>query len=326
MAFDAFSLDALRQAQHITAVHVVRLRDALTHEGPVREAEARALFDLEQSPAPKHPSWKSFFIDAIVAYAVHDAPPDGYLTADKADWLIRAAAPEGRILSGTMFELLTGIVAAARWSPERLVAAFLDEMYCAVACGDGPLREGAPVASGAITARDVELIRRILYAAGGCAVRAITRCEAAGLLAIDAACAHATANPAWIDLFTKAVGDAAMAASGYDGPEREVFLAPDHGLTDPGAAIAALRRGFAQYRPQTVEDLAIAALERQRLEIVTGDTVEPCTGEWLAAALSRDHSTTPARSILMAGLAEQQRLLHPALQDLMVRERSIRAA
>ena len=326
MAFDTVSLDRLLEAQQVTALDAVRLRDCLTHEGPVSETEARAFFAIEKSRSAKHPSWKSMFIDAVTAYAIHDAPPDGYLTADKADWLIREAAPQGRILSATMFELLTTIVAAARWSPERLVAAFLDEVYCAVACGDGPLREGAAIAPGNITDRDTELVRHVLYAAGGNDMRAITRCEAAGLLAIDAACVPNAANPAWTELFTKALGDAAMTASGYAGPVREIFLAPEHGPTDPGSAIAGLRRGLARYRPQSAEDLAIAGLERQRLAIVTGDEVQACTAEWLAAALSRDHSATPARAILMAALAEQQRLLHPALQDLMARERSIRAA
>ena len=305
MAFHTLNVDGLLAKSEIGALDVVRLRDALTHEGPVSEAEARALLAIELSQVPKNTAWKALFIDAITAFAIHDSPPNGYLTADKADWLLRIAAPNGRILTATIFELLTTILAAARWAPERLVSALLDEVYCAVASGDGPLRVGAAVSPGVITERDTDVVRRILYAAGKSDVRSITRAEAAGLLAVDAACASGTVHPAWVDLFCKAMLDAAMAASQRTGLVREMFLGPGPFSTDPAQMRVHLARSAKHYRPQTQQDLAIAALERQRLAIVTGDEVEACTPEWLGGLLERDQSGSAARELLIGLLADQ---------------------
>ena len=187
MAFEAVNVDRLLAKSEISPVDVVRLRDALAHEGPVSEAEAEALLSIELSSMPKAGIWKALFIDAMTAFAIHDSPPDGYLTADKADWLLRIAAPQGRILTPTLFELLTTILQIARWAPQRLVSALLDEVYCAVASGDGPLRAGRPSSRNVVTERDVEVIRRILYAAGKSDVRAITHAESSGLIAVDMA-------------------------------------------------------------------------------------------------------------------------------------------
>ena len=317
MAFDTLDVDGLLAKSEISALDVVRLRDALTHEGPVSETEARALLSIELSTVPKALTWKALFLDAMTAFAIHDSPPDGYLTADKADWLLRIAAPNGRILSGNIFELLTTILAAARWAPQRLVSALLDEVYCAVASGDGPLREGVKVAPGIITERDTEVIRRILYSAGKSDVRSITRGEAAGLIAVDTACAGGVVHPAWADLYCKALFDAAMVASHRTGLVREMFLSPGPLSNDPAQTRVHLARIAKHYRPQTQEDLAVAALERQRLAIVTGDEVEACTAEWLGAVLTRNAAGSGARALLM-GLLENERVnLDPRLLPLL---------
>ena len=317
MAFSTLDVDGLLAKSEISALDVVRLRDALTHEGPVSEAEARALLTIELSPVAKALTWKALFLDAMTAFAIHDSPPDGYLTADKADWLLRIAAPQGRILSGNIFELLTTILAAARWAPQRLVSALLDEVYCAVASGDGPLREGVTVAPGVITERDTEVVRRILYSAGKSDVRSITRGEAAGLIAVDTACAGSTVHPAWVDLFCKAMFDAAMVASHRTGLVREMFLSPGPQSSDPAQARVHLSRIAKHYRPQTQEDLAVAALERQRLAIVTGDEVEVCTADWLGAVFVRDKSGSSARVVLMGLLAEERANLDPRLRPVL---------
>jgi len=228
MAFAGMNVDLLLSKPEISAVDVVRLRDGLSYDGPVTEHEAHALLTLELSDIPKAGIWKAFFLDAMTAFAIHDQAPDGYLTADKADWLLRIAAPQGRILSSTLFELLTTILSTARWAPQRLVSALLDEVYCAVASGNGPLRSGryASIPRGVVTEHDTEVVRRILYAAGKSDVRAITHAEASGLIAIDMAGARGAVDPAWTDLFCRALLDANLAASNRAGPPREFFLSP----------------------------------------------------------------------------------------------------
>ena len=304
----------------------MRLSDALTFEDRVTQAEAQALFAIEFSSVIKHPSWKGFFIDAIAEHAIHDTAPHGYLTALKADWLLRHVAPEGRILSRNAFELLTALMGLARWVPERLVSALLDEVYCAVAISDGPLRtERMP--PGTITEHDSEIVRQILYTAASCGQGGITRVEAEGLLAIDAIVATSAPVAGWTELLAKAIGDAMLTASGQAAPIREIFLGLESTATDAGTLAASLRRNFARYRTETNEDRAIASLERQRVSIITGDDVRPASAGWLVDVLAGQHERPSiALTLLMEALNEQRYKLDVALQPLIATSRAVRAA
>lgn len=326
MVPNRFSFDAVATLPHISAVDVVRMRDALMFEGPISEHDARILMAIEASDVPKHVSWKGYFLDALLEYALHSAAPDGYLTADNADWLLREAAPVGRIQTANMFELLSCLLSSARWAPNRLASALLDEVYCAIASGDGPLRMDRDTPPGVMTERDVEIVRRILYASGLSIPRAIDKAEAAGILAIDAACAQAPLLTTWADLFCKAMYDAAMSASGHAGPSREVLLSyGELGLTSAGL-VDLLAQRATLYKPQTVEDAAIASLERQRLEIVTGDGIEPCTPRWFCAVFGYERPGTPAFALLFEALSRTPALLAPELRDFLSPDAKVQAA
>ncbi len=325
MAFHALALDTLALKPCITAVDVVRLHDALTFDGPVTEHEARELFAIELSACEKHPSWKGFFIDALTEFAVHHTPPHGYLTALEADWLLRLAAPQGRILSPNILSLLQTLLSLARWAPERLISTLLDEVYCAISASDGPLRQGHAFAPGTITERDCDVVRNILYCASTCGQGSIARVEAEGLLAINSVITNSEPLAAWSDLFGKALGDAILSVSGQTGPVREVFLRPTHG--NPGNLVAGLRTSFSRYRQQSNEDRAIAALERQRVAIITGDDIDPMTADWLAGALERHHQPPSAAvAVLLEALGEHNRNLDGALLPLVGAGPAARAA
>ena len=325
MAFHALALDKLAHKPCITAVDVVRLHDALTFDGLVTEQEARELFAIELSGSEKHHSWKGFFIDALTEFTIHHTAPQGYLTALKADWLLRLAAPEGRILSVNTFALLQTLLALARWVPERLISTLLDEVYCAVAAGDGPLRTGQGIAAGTISDRDCDVLRHILYSAGTCGQGSIARVEAEGLLAINSVITNANPLAAWIELFGKVIGDAMLTVSGQTGPVREVFLSPGYG--NRGSLAAGLRSGFARYRPQSDEDRAIAALERQRIAIITGDDIRPLTADWLASALECHHQPPSAAvAILMEAINDYNRGINGTLSPMISLQPVTRAA
>lgn len=324
MAFHAIGLDTLARKGSITAVDVVRLHDGLTFDGPVTEQEARQLFAIELSACPKHASWKGLFIDALTEFAIHQTAPQGYLTALKADWLLRLAAPEGRILSANTFALLQTLLAMARWVPERLISTLLDEVYCAVAVGDGPLRQGHPVPAGTITGHDCDAVRHILYSAGRCGQGSITRVEAEGLLAIDSVVTASEPLSAWSELFGKAIGDCLLTVAGQAGPVREVFLGTDHSAA---SVLDSLRAGFARYRPQSNEDRAIAALERQRVSIITGDDIRPMTEGWLTSALERHHQPESlAVRVLLEAIGTARGNLEGSLVPFVETVRAIRAA
>ena len=326
MAFQARALERLLQTDCITELDVVRLQDELTYDGPVTAGEAQVLFAIEQDIGDKHPSWKGFFIDAITIHAINDVAPDGYLTAHKADWLIRYGAPQGRILTRNTYTLLTTLVATARWVPERLVATLFDEVYCAISTGNGPLRTAMSAPPGVITGRDCDVTRHILYSAGGKDTPSISRVEVEGLFAIDTASAGGPALPAWTELFCKALIDAALVASGWSGPDRQITLLPEPGTTERSALFEALARSVSRYHACAPEDQAISALERQRISIITGDDVRATTPAWLAKAIEGYQPQSPARQMLIAALAEHRALLAPDLQQIVPVQAATRAA
>lgn len=302
MAFRSFPKHILATGKsEITALDVVMLRDGLLHDGPVTYAEVLALTALEASAAPKHPTWNSLYIDALVAFTITDTAPEGYLDTGKAECLLALAAPAGRAVTPTVFEMLTAVLAAARWVPERLTVALLDEVLCAVACGTGVLRVNGTIAPATLTTTDVERVRRILYGAiAPGQPAAISRREAMSLLAIDAAAAD-WQDRSWTRLFTAAMLDAALTASSMAGPPREVLLGPSR--ADP----------LAGYRALAIEERTLATLERQRVAIIAGDDPAPFEAEALVAALDRQPDT-PAMSALTALLADAGPLLHPRLK------------
>lgn len=303
MAFQALSLRSLSANGAITALDVMRLESALTFESPMDEDDALGLIAIELSGSLKHPNWKGFFIDAIAEYTLGQSEPVGYLTAAKADWLLSKVAPRGRILTPYMYAMLDALLSTARWVPERLVAAMFDELYCAVAAADGPLRQSTAAPPQTITTQDSNIARHILYCAGSGAPSAISRTEAAGLLAITAAAT--VASPEWTELIAKVLANAVLTASGYSGPVREIYLAPEHALSSTAPLSDRIAQDLKQrYRLQTTEDRAITALERQRIAIVTGDEPQPASATWLAGALAQHHQPpSEGLAVLKAALA-----------------------
>ncbi len=132
--------------------------------------------------------------------------------------------------------------------------------------------------AGTIRAAEIDLIRRILTAFGGEGAIAITRGEAEALFEIDEALAASALNPAWTDLFAKAIGNAMMAAAGYAVPSREEALraatstdAADDDLSAGTLTASCLCSLRTLYHEQSQEERGLTRLERQRIEIITGE-------------------------------------------------------
>ncbi len=309
MAFNSIPLDLLSRGPEITDLHVVRLGDALRNDGPVTFAEALALTAIEGSPIARHHSWRAFYIDAMLAYMIADTAPEGYIDVAKADRLLALVAPSGRIATPAIFEMLTVVMAHARWLPERLTAAVLDEILCTIAAGDGALRpdgQDAHADAGTITTTDIDRIRHVLYCAANPGMR-ITAIELRAILAIDAA--SVSRADGWDGFFVAALADAALTASGYAGPARETVLSPGNGAGTRGDFLAA-------YRPMSIEERSIEALERQRIAIITGEEPSQFDAVQLSAALD-EQPGTPAMKELVATLAVLGPVLHPRLQKLV---------
>jgi len=308
----AVSIDEICARGSVKDADVQRLRKLIFTDGAVSEAEARALLRINDACKVQDASWPDVLIEAVTDYLVNDAEPQGYLTAANAAWLIENISSDGRVQSKTELELLVSLLDRARWSPESLVRFALEQVKAAVVSGEGPLRNGLDLKPGEITEGEIELLRRILYAFGGDGNIAITRAEAEVMLEINDAVSEGPINPAFTDLFVKAIANAVMAGSGYAVPSREEALRREvwlesRGDLSIGAAIGAMATGGLSglYASQSSEERALARLERQRIEIITNEEVTQGETAWLADRLGRDGKLTPAETALVAFLKRE---------------------
>ena len=91
--------------------------------------------------------WPGFFVEAVTDYIVHQEKPQGYVSEDNAEWLIRAISRDGVVDTAVEMELLVTVLEKAKSSPERLSAYALEQVALAVIDGNGPLagsRTAAP--------------------------------------------------------------------------------------------------------------------------------------------------------------------------------------
>ncbi|HVZ04517.1 hypothetical protein [Hyphomicrobium sp.] len=306
------------------------LRRIFYEDGIVKADEAEILFQLNAACRLKPADWSDFFIEAITDYLVFQERPQGYLTAANARWLIDHISDDDLVGSKTELELLVNVLAKARWAPVSLAKFALGQVKAAVVTGDGPLRVGKAKMAGEITETEVELIRRILYAFGGDGHVAITCDEADILFDIDEAVASGTPNPAWTDLFVKAIANVVMAASGYAVPSREEALRQDTSPigTDAQGSVLNTLLSMVQsnlasiqeaYHDQTAEERALARLEHQRIEIITNEQITAPEASWLVSRLGREGRLSASETALVSYLGHESPKIHPVLTQAVAK-------
>ncbi len=309
---------------------VLAFRKIFYEDGVTSAEESDILFKLNDACKVSDPSWAAFFIEAITDFIVFQAQPQGYVTADNAHWFIDRVSADGKVDSKTELELVVNVLEKARWAPVSLVKFGLEQVKHAVISGTGPLRDGKHLAAGEITAGEVDLLRRMLYAFGGDGHVAVTRDEADILFDIDEAVENANPNAAWTDLFVKAIANVIMASSGYAVPSREEALRQEASLENPGQKTSVLafllsmvRTNLASvqdaYHDQSPEERALARLEHQRIEIITNEVITEAEASWLAGRLGRDGRLSPSETALVAYLKQESPNIHPLLIEAVDR-------
>jgi hypothetical protein len=323
-------IDDILRRQTIGFDDILVLKRVFYEDGVVSADEADLLFSMHRVCKARHADWPEFLIEAITDYLVFQEAPRGYITAANARWLINSVANDGTIGSKAEVELVLNVLDKARWAPVSLVRFALQQVKQAVVTGGGPLRNGKALASGTISQGEVDLLRRILYAFGGDGHVAVTRDEADILFDIDEAVSSSAPNPAWTDLFAKAIANVMMSTSGYSVPSREEALRQEADLQDedePASILSSLllmvhaNLSSMQdaYHDQTVEERALARLEHQRIEIITHEEITEAEPIWLVGRLGRDGRLSPSEKALVAYLNHESPRIHPTLTEAVCR-------
>ncbi len=337
------AIDAICQRGSVRDSDVATLRRAFALDPQIAATDIDGLFRAHNLARVQDPSWTEFFIETLTDYVVRELEPAGYVTAAHAGWLIARVSNAGRVRTKTELDLLLNVIDKARWVPESLLVFALGQLRDAVTTGDGPLRTCGEYGPGMITLAEVEQIRALLFAYGDEGPASITHVEIQMLLDIEQSIARRLAHTvpddhaspleawpieSWRDLLEKAITSAVLAASGYAGPTREEALNEARPLTGLGShsgltsqhlrdgrltLIAGAQGGLIfAYKPLPTEARAMARLELQRIEIITGEPVTPTDPIKLCALLlAPELQAGPAPRILdllrASGFA-----LHPA--------------
>lgn len=306
----------------VIAEDVLALRREVFGDGAVSPHEAIWLFAINRAAEQVAPEWNEMFVEAMVDFIVRQAAPPGHVSEGQATWLIHEIKADGRIERSSEFEALVKILETADRCPAVLSGFALAQVEDAVLNGYRGARGGRTGAAGRITADDVELVRRVLYAHGGDGNIGITREEAEVLFNLNDRTAGADNDPAWADLFVGAVANFLMHASGYRVPTREEALSRERFLADSGGVANFLGRMFSSGPREVVEAFDEEDPYEQRIREAARarGLAEPVTvdeAQWLADRIGRDGRLTANEKALLTFLREESPDVHPALKSLI---------
>jgi len=287
---------ALKAGARIGAEDVLALRRQVWPDGAISADEADALFELNRLAPESDPEWADFFIEAMTEHVVNAREPRGYVDEANAGWLISQVDRDGAPVTATELALVVKLLESALNAPASLKAWALRQI------------EAGVLADGRIGEDEVQLLRRLLFAAGGEGALVVARDEAELLWRLKDACLHADNGEGWQRLFVQAVGNHLMAYSSYSPLERgeaarlEAFVGDHTGSVlgffarmrdaSPAGEVRKLLRG-AQSAPD--HDAAVAA----------ANAITPSEESWLQGHIDADGARDPYEEALLAFVAEE---------------------
>ncbi|MGY6645513.1 MAG: hypothetical protein ACXIVD_09860 [Salinarimonas sp.] len=266
--------------------------------------------------------WHQFFAEAITELLVHQVSPPGYLSDENARWFMERIMAAGHVLLKTEFETLLRVMERARRVPDCLAAFGLKLVADVVLSGDGTSVTGEQHAPGVVTKADVDALRRVLFVASSEGFGAVSRAEAEVLFDIADATADAENDPAFDDLFARAIGNHVLCGIGRHAPcpdearRREAWLDESRPL---GSGIGSILRSmFGSRKTPPVESTQRMAFGD---EIVCSEEAQ-----WLKGRIRRNGKVCSAQREFLHFLAREARHIDPMLDRLIAEARAAEIA
>ncbi len=316
---------ALIERGRVERADVMAMRQSTFADGVVCRDEAVGLFAVHTNCAQKCAEWDEFFVEALSDFLVEHVEPVGYVNDKQANWLVSAIARNGSVASKTELELLITVLEKAKRSPERLSAFALTQIADAVIDHRGPL-SGNHRRDRVICAADVRMIRRILYAFGGDQSVGISKAEAEVLFRLNDHSIEAENDPAWSDLFVKAIANYVMSVSRYAVPSREEALRQDAWVSSPTESRSFFNRMLADglkgvlkaYLDQSdIEQAYKAKNDAHDLAREAAEAVDEGEARWLVQRMQQDGYIRANEKALISFLKEESPRMHPDLEPLL---------
>ncbi len=304
---------ALGADGYVCAEDVLFLRRNVFPDGVVDRAELTGVIALGERAPDGDPEWLTFFAEVCADFFLREEEPQGYITEGDFVALKALFTRDGAKASALELGVLVTLLEKALAAPSAMTDFVADQIRAVI--GD----KADPV----VNQYEASLIRRFLYASAGAGTIGITREEAELLFDIHDLTAQADNDPAWCDLFIKAVAAHLMQHVGYKPLPREEALrlhewANDHSV-NPGrffqrmfeGGLSAVRDSYGRKstwaKRNEDDDIAMAIAEQ----------VTAREADWLADRIARNGVVDPAEKALVSYMKELEADLPPKLQALV---------
>lgn len=220
----------------ISAEEILTLRAAGWADGKMDPEEAEALFLANDALLEPSEDWCDFFVAALREFIVNTVEPRGYVDQIMADELVSRIDRDGRVGSMAELELLVRVLETATSVPASLKDYALRQVEDAALTGEGPTRAGSLDPKG-INEAECQILRRMIFAAGGDRPAAVSRAEAEMLFRIKDATLYDANAPEWETLFVQGVANFLLGFGGHEPLSRERAAELERFMNSGGSGI-----------------------------------------------------------------------------------------
>lgn len=312
----------------IDAEEVLRLRREQFEDGVVDRDEAALVFALNEAAGQNvDPSWEIFFVDSLTDYFVWKQEPRGYLSEGDADFLVDSLLRDGKIDDRTEFALLIKVIYYARLLPSRVVETALEAVKETVLARGTVLFGPDARRPNVIDADDIEIIRTVLFAAGGDGSLTISAREAELVFEFNNRTIAAENAPGWQKLFVQCIANFLMIPGGVPTPpERDEAARRERWLDDlRGRGQAEIMADVSRHmvrrivkRRLSVPDTGYVAPPVPTVaEAFAHESIDEPEAKWLIAHIKEDGVLHDNEKALLAFIKENSPSIHPSLDPLM---------
>ncbi|MBV7265531.1 hypothetical protein [Erythrobacter ani] len=191
----------------ISPQELLALRQQGWGDGQITREEAEAVFAINHVLTERDDAWTDFMVEAVGEFVLNGTQPRLQCSDEEAEWLIAQVDHDGMVDSMAELETLVRIVERAENTPDKLKNYVLAQIEREVVSGTGPTRCGGELSATHISAAEVRILRRVIFASGGHGPAAVSRFDAELLFRLkDKTLAEENA-PEWDDLFLDGVSN-----------------------------------------------------------------------------------------------------------------------
>ena len=283
------------------------LRKEILNDGHVSITEADMIFEIDTNIAVKPEGWNNFFVSVITDFLIRQTLPVGFVDPIHATWLMERIDQDHNLSQETEEALLLNVLRLAEDTPENL------EKYALGKIRDKIISR-ASAGNLNVTADDVALLRRVLYASGGQGGFRISKSEARFLFDLDEISQNQDNDPAWQKLFVGAIANHVMTCGGPPPPDREEYRKAQEYLHSKKTVRWNIIDSFKAWTSQEQQESFTDAGK-----IASSEVIDMAEAKWLIDHLNRDGQTSQNEVALLRFIKAECPQIHELLDPYLKR-------